>query len=211
MLSPILGCFLTRDAAAMPGEPDLLSDNNWFGQNLDAMVRRQYTYASNNPVNFVDPSGRAEFAPNQPAFEADPMAMLRRKKGAGHIVIDPSCAGYCFWMKPEDGPKRWECTTGTTFDADGVWGLCFKGHAFKVVDGCTLTISCKANASGKVHGACDVQCEGWYSRLGQTLTGGCVVDPWTGDPPKVPGPSPGPTLPCLGDCEVPEVLAPPGM
>lgn len=209
MYMPTLGRFISRDP--LQQDVEIFSDNNWFGRNLDAMARRQYAYVSNNPTNFVDPSGRVEWTPNQPSLEADPMANLAKKKGKGHLIIDPSCSGFCFWMKPEEGPKRWECTTGTTFDADGVWGLCFKGRAFKVVDGCTLTITCKTKPNGKAYGICSVKCEGWYSGLGQTLTGNCIDDPWTNDPPKVPGPPPKPALPCWGDCEVPEILAPPGM
>lgn len=61
MYSPLLGGFLTRDPIAQAGEPDLLYDNNWFGDRL-SLMRNLYAYASNNPTNRVDPFGLADGA-----------------------------------------------------------------------------------------------------------------------------------------------------
>lgn len=56
MYHPQLGTFLTRDPLAEEGQPDLLSDNNWFGRWLD-MMKNLYGYANDNPVNATDPLG----------------------------------------------------------------------------------------------------------------------------------------------------------
>ena len=56
MLSPALGRFLSRDPLPLNGDPDVLYDNNWFGDWL-TMMRNLYGYTSNNPVNYLDPSG----------------------------------------------------------------------------------------------------------------------------------------------------------
>jgi len=51
-----LGQFITRDPLPQQGEPDVLYDNNWFGEWLD-MMRNLYGYTNNSPVNRVDPLG----------------------------------------------------------------------------------------------------------------------------------------------------------
>lgn len=164
-----------------------------------------YAYAANNPLRFVDPSGTV------PAPSAVNRPLKAKKKKKGKVVIDGSCPGYCLWVKPEDGPKFWMCQPGVA-DADGVWGLCCVGNAYKVADDCTLTIKCGTTLDGTVTVSCDVVCGTWYAQLYQTFKGGCVKDPWTQDPPKVPPPAPGPTLPKnCGYCETVEILAPPGM
>ena len=48
--------FTSRDPLPAPGEPVVLSDNNWFGDRL-TMMRNRYGYATNNPLRYKDPSG----------------------------------------------------------------------------------------------------------------------------------------------------------
>lgn len=60
MYSPGLGRFLSQDPLPIVG-PDILTDNNWFGERLTAM-RNQYGYCSNSPVDKVDPSGLVQSA-----------------------------------------------------------------------------------------------------------------------------------------------------
>ncbi len=55
MYSPSLGCFLSRDPL-IEGQPEVLYDNNWFGDWLTAM-KNQYAYRGNNPITRTDPSG----------------------------------------------------------------------------------------------------------------------------------------------------------
>ncbi len=57
MYSPQLGRFLSQDPL-VAGQPDVLFDNNEFGDRL-TMMRNLYGYADNNPVNYTDPSGLA--------------------------------------------------------------------------------------------------------------------------------------------------------
>ncbi len=56
MLSPALGRFLSRDPLPEQGQPDVLYDNNEFGDWLTWM-RNTYGYVENNPLNDIDPSG----------------------------------------------------------------------------------------------------------------------------------------------------------
>jgi hypothetical protein len=68
MYQPILSRFQSRDPMSANGM-DLLDDSNWFGQRLTKMRHQfgdgiangftDYTYARNNPLTFVDPSGLA--------------------------------------------------------------------------------------------------------------------------------------------------------
>jgi RHS repeat-associated protein len=67
MYSPPLGTFLTRDPLPLAGKPDVLYDNNWFGERLNLM-RNLYAYANNNPPRYVDPMG--EKACNPPIGQA---------------------------------------------------------------------------------------------------------------------------------------------
>jgi RHS repeat-associated protein len=53
--SPQLGRFLSQDPY-LAGQPDILYDNNWFGDRLTRM-RNLYGYCDNNPSNATDPSG----------------------------------------------------------------------------------------------------------------------------------------------------------
>jgi hypothetical protein len=61
--------FTSRDPLPAPGEPIVLSDNNWFGDSLTAMrsqfgdggnvfAANRYRYARNNPIALIDPSGQ---------------------------------------------------------------------------------------------------------------------------------------------------------
>jgi RHS repeat-associated protein len=54
MYAPQLGRFASQDPLA--ADPTLLYDNNWFGDRL-TLMRNLYGYTTNNPVNWVDPSG----------------------------------------------------------------------------------------------------------------------------------------------------------
>lgn len=56
MYSPPLGRFLSRDPLPLNGEPDVLTDGDWFGDRL-TMMKHLYGYVDNNPLGFVDPSG----------------------------------------------------------------------------------------------------------------------------------------------------------
>ncbi len=62
MYSPPLGRFLSRDPLPQTGDPDILYDNNWFGDALTEM-RDLYGYTSNNPANATDPSGLMGYGP----------------------------------------------------------------------------------------------------------------------------------------------------
>ncbi len=55
MYSPSLERFLSQDPY-VEGQPDILHDNNWFGDRL-TMMRNLYGYADNNPVNAIEPKG----------------------------------------------------------------------------------------------------------------------------------------------------------
>jgi len=61
MFQPQLGTFLSRDPLPQAGQPDIFSDNNWFGRWLDLM-KNQYGYGFQNPVRFADPSGLAPYS-----------------------------------------------------------------------------------------------------------------------------------------------------
>lgn len=54
MYSPPLGRFLSPDP--LTRDPTLMYDNNWYGDQL-TLMRNQYGYCDNNPVNRTDPSG----------------------------------------------------------------------------------------------------------------------------------------------------------
>jgi len=58
MYSPALARFQSRDPLPLRGQPDVLYDNNGFGDWL-SMMRNLYGYAGNNPLNRNDPSGLA--------------------------------------------------------------------------------------------------------------------------------------------------------
>lgn len=60
MYSPPLGRFLSRDPLPLNGEPDVLTDGDWFGDRL-TMMKNLYGYVENNPVRSVDPSGLVSF------------------------------------------------------------------------------------------------------------------------------------------------------
>ena len=93
---PTLGRFLSRDPSHV--DVDLLSDNNAFGRQLDAMLRHAYAYAGNSPINNVDPSG----------LDAEPALPLPQAE-AGSPICRPSpipprekCGGKA---RPRVGPK----------------------------------------------------------------------------------------------------------
>lgn len=56
MYQPVLNRFLSRDPLPPDGQPDILYDNNWYGDRMTWM-RNTYGYCDNNPVNKGDPSG----------------------------------------------------------------------------------------------------------------------------------------------------------
>ncbi len=108
--------FTSRDPLPAPGEPVVLSDNNWFGERLTAMrnqygydgstfAANRYTYANNNPINAVDPSGMQvsiDVIPNVRTFWKACRRKLSRllKKEvwcnkANFGTDDFWCTGYC--------------------------------------------------------------------------------------------------------------------
>lgn len=95
MYMPTLGRFLSRDPSLV--DVDLLSDNNAFGRQLDAMFRQAYVYAANSPTNKIDPSG-LDAEPALPLFPAEASSPICRPP------INPvdKCGGE---GRPRQGPK----------------------------------------------------------------------------------------------------------
>ena len=61
MYSPPLGRFLSRDPLPLNGEPDVLTDGDWFGDRL-TMMKNLYAYVDNKPLGHTDPSGNSELS-----------------------------------------------------------------------------------------------------------------------------------------------------
>ena len=76
MYSPPLGRFLSRDPLPLNGQPDILTDGDWFGDRL-TMMRNLYAYVDNKPLGFVDPSGLVNFdiIPDQNTGGSDPTSL----------------------------------------------------------------------------------------------------------------------------------------
>lgn len=136
MYTPTLGRFMSRDA--LHKDVDLLSDNNWFGENLDAMSQNPYAYVSNNPSNCVDPSGydaRPQRAPPQPRprgalgvapFQGCNDAAITCIKaaltGALRLLADPRTRLHCFGPMLEAlGAPSQNCTADQLADCLGTY------------------------------------------------------------------------------------------
>ena len=57
MYQPVLSRFQSRDPLS-PNGADLLDDNHWLGSRFKSM-QNTYGYGQNNPLRYVDPSGRS--------------------------------------------------------------------------------------------------------------------------------------------------------
>jgi RHS repeat-associated protein len=71
MYSQTLGRFVSRDPSATRGQPDVLYDNNDFGDRLTLMANL-FAYGNNNPLNEFDPSGEQPIAFRPPRWRRCP-------------------------------------------------------------------------------------------------------------------------------------------
>mmetsp|Transcript_28072 Transcript_28072/g.47709 ORF Transcript_28072/g.47709 Transcript_28072/m.47709 type:complete len:166 (+) Transcript_28072:122-619(+) len=97
----------------------------------------------------------------------------RRLKGHGTIVNNSGVGLVC---RPETPPPNTIVVpNGGTAKIDGI--MMKNGNVYKIVDGCTATVSAPAGGGAPTTDGIDIECDGFISWCAQKIRGG-EVEPW---------------------------------